>query len=280
MNSSESAEAIVKMMLEGTEVAVRLTGSGAKELAVLLYTMSKDQKMTKGKTKLNNMLKSGSPLQIFSLKEDQLKKFHEEAKRYGVLYTALMDKKHKNNDGMVDIMVRAEDAPKVNRIVERFKLSAVDIASIKSEIEKDKIESMLRDAKERGVEIKSDEEKLADDIMTKPIQKESNEMENPNVAKTEKSPLSEPSLENKSKLGVATKLKKPSVRETLKRIKEEINTRGLSQEQKEKLRNVVDGEIIHANMDTGKVVHYKNTENGIVRTTTKAKKGKEKSNVR
>ena len=159
MNSSESAEAIVKMMLEGTEVAVRLTGSGAKELAVLLYTMAKDQKMTKGKTKLNNMLKSGSQLQIFSLKEEQLKKFNEETKRYGVLYTALMDKKHKNNDGMVDIMVRAEDAPKVNRIVERFKLSAVDIASIKSEIEKDKIESMLRDAKERGVEIKSAEEK-------------------------------------------------------------------------------------------------------------------------
>ena len=234
MNSSESAEAIVKMMLEGTEVAVRLTGSGAKELAVLLYTMSKDQKMTKGKTKLNNMLKSGSQLQIFSLKEDQLKTFNEETKRYGVLYTALMDKKHKNNDGMVDIMVRAEDAPKVNRIVERFKLSAVDIASIKSEIEKDKIESMLRDAKERGVEIKSDEERLADDIMTKPIQKESNEIENPNVAKTEKSPLSEPSLENKNNSGVVSKLKKPSVRETLKEIKRELKEkREESKENKE-----------------------------------------------
>ena len=47
MNSSESAEAIVKMMLEGTEVAVRLTGTGVKELAVLLYTINKEQKMTK-----------------------------------------------------------------------------------------------------------------------------------------------------------------------------------------------------------------------------------------
>ena len=73
---------------------------------------------------------------------------------------------------MVDIMVRAEDASKINRIVDRFNLATVDTASIKSEIEKDKIESMLRDAKERGVEIKSAEEKLADDIMTKPIQEQ------------------------------------------------------------------------------------------------------------
>lgn len=269
MNSSESAEAIVKMMLEGTEVAVRLTGSGAKELAVLLYTMAKDQKMTKGKTKLNNMLKSGSQLQIFSLKEEQLKKFNEETKRYGVLYTALMDKKHKNNDGMVDIMVRAEDAPKVNRIVERFKLSAVDIASIKSEIEKDKIESMLRDAKERGVEIKSAEEKLADDIMTKPIQKESNEIENPNVAKTEKSPLSEHLSENKNKSGVATNLKKPSVREKLKEIKEEIMNRNNNSEVKETLKESKEDKNVDSK-DKQKTTQHKQVSN------EKKKKNKEK----
>lgn len=221
MNSSESAEAIVKMSLEGLEVAAKITGMGAEKIAVLLYTIAKDKQMTKGKTNLNNMLKSGSPLQIFSLKEDELKKFHEESKKYGVLYSALIDKKHPDLDGMVDIMVRAEDAPKVNRIVERFKLSTVDMASIKSEIEKDKIEEMIKDAKERGVEVKSDEEKLADDIMSKPIKKEENEMSNPNVAMTEKSPLSEHLSENKKNLGVATNQKKPSVREALKKIKEE-----------------------------------------------------------
>lgn len=221
MNSSESAEAVVKLSLEVGEVAAKIVGTGVEKIAVAIYTIAKDKKMTKGKTKLNNMLKSGSPLQIFSLKEGELKKFHEESKKYGVLYTALIDKKHPDLDGMVDIMVRAEDAPKVNRIVERFKLSAVDMASIKTEIEKDKIEEMIKDAKERGVEVKSDEEKLADDIMSKPIQKEENEMPNPNVAMAEKSPLSEHSSENKKNLGVATNQKKPSVRETLKQIKEE-----------------------------------------------------------
>ena len=118
------------------------------------------------------MLKSGSPLKIFTLKREELEQFHKETKKYGVLYTALIDKKQTDLDGMVDIMVRAEDAPKINRIVERFKLSAVDIASIKTEIENDKIKEMIKDAKERGVDVKSDEEKLVEDVMSKSIEKE------------------------------------------------------------------------------------------------------------
>lgn len=274
MHSSEAAESIVKLSLEGFEVAARITGKGAEKIAVALYTMAKDQKMTKGKTTLNKMLKSGSQLQIFSLNTNQLKKFHEVSKKYGVLYTALIDKKHPDEDGLVDIMVRSEDAPKINRIVDRFKLSAYDTASIKTEIEKDKMEEMIKDANERGVEVISDEERLADDIMSKPIQKEENEMSNPNVAKTEKSLLSEPSLENKSNSGVAINPKKPSVRETLKRIKEEIKTRELTKEQKEQLKDGKDITIIDT--DKKKTTNYINTDNGVVKNTEKWKKGKER----
>ena len=172
MNSSESAEAVVKMTLEGVDVAVRITGRIAERVAMYLLAKSKETKTTKGKTSLNNMLKSGSPLKIFTLKREELEQFHKETKKYGVLYTALIDKKQTDLDGMVDIMVRAEDAPKINRIVERFKLSAVDIASIKTEIENDKIKEMIKDAKERGVDVKSDEEKLVEDVMSKPIEKD------------------------------------------------------------------------------------------------------------
>ncbi len=57
--------------------------------------------------------------------------------RYGVVYCALRGKE-KSADGMVDVMVRgAEDASKINRIVETFHLATVDTASIKHEIEKD-----------------------------------------------------------------------------------------------------------------------------------------------
>ena len=43
---------------------------------------SKDKKQTKGKTRLNNMLKAGKPLKIFSIKNEDLETFKYEAKKY------------------------------------------------------------------------------------------------------------------------------------------------------------------------------------------------------
>ena len=39
MNSSDSAEAIVKLSLEGMEVALKIAGTGAKNIAIMLYTI-------------------------------------------------------------------------------------------------------------------------------------------------------------------------------------------------------------------------------------------------
>lgn len=230
MNSSESAEAIVKMSLEGAEVVAKIAGTGAEKIAVLLYAMAKGKKKTKGKTRLNNLLTSQSPLKIFSLRESELKEFHKEAKKYGVLYVALKekkkgkskDKKNENQNRIVDIMVKADDATKVNYIVEKFNLSMVDIASIKTEVEKDK---------QKESEQKSETEKIVDDIFSKPSKNGENKNINPEQATTEKSPLSELSSENKNNLGVTSKKKKFSVRETLKNIKNEIKAREMSQKE-------------------------------------------------
>lgn len=54
------------------------------------------------------MLKSGKELKVFTISEEHLKQFATEAKRYGVVYCALRGKE-KSADGMVDVMVRAED---------------------------------------------------------------------------------------------------------------------------------------------------------------------------
>ena len=77
----------------------------------------KNHKQTKGKTRLNSMLKSGKPLKIFTMQKKDLAKFTKEAKSYGVLYCALVNRKNKNFDDMVDILVRQEDASKIDRIV-------------------------------------------------------------------------------------------------------------------------------------------------------------------
>lgn len=206
--SSDAAEQIVRLSLEGFEVAAKVSGSGAKNIAVLLYTILKDKQKTAGKTTLTNMLKSGKELKVFSVKANEFEKFTQEAKRYGVLYSALINKKDKHLDGVVDIMVKAEDAAKINRIVERFKLSSYEEATIRSEIEK------TRQSKNKNM--KKDESSL-----------------NPRLAKTEKSPLLEPSLEMQKNSNQGTEIiKKPSVKHKLEKIKEDVKMRDNKPERK------------------------------------------------
>ena len=131
--SGDAAEQVVRMSLETGEVAVKLAGTGAKQLAILLYAILREQKKTKGKTRLTNMLRSGKELKVFAVKDSDLQLFCREAKKYGVLYCVLKDRDA--TDGLTDIMVRAEDASKINRIFERFNLATVDMAEVRREIE-------------------------------------------------------------------------------------------------------------------------------------------------
>lgn len=144
--SSDAAEQLVRISLNTVEVAAKITGNGAKNVAVMLYAIMKDQKQTKGKTRLNNMLKSGQPLKIYAVRDQDLQKFCTEAKKYGVLYCVLKDKNA--DDGMTDIMVREFDSAKINRIFERFNLANVDMASIKTEIEKSREEKVVDKSEE------------------------------------------------------------------------------------------------------------------------------------
>lgn len=103
MNTSgEAADQVVRMSMEVGEAALKISGEGAKQLAVLLYAILKEQKKTRGRIRLETLVRSGKPLTVFSVKESDLKKFVQEAKRYGILYCAVRDPKG-SSDGMVDI---------------------------------------------------------------------------------------------------------------------------------------------------------------------------------
>ena len=221
----------MRMSLNGVEVAAKISGKAAERLAVLLYAVLRDQKKTRGKIRLTNMLKSGKELKVFAVKDGELQKFCEEAKKYGVLYCVLKD--NTADDGLTDIMVRAEDASKINRIFERFNLATVDMASVKTEIQKS------RDAKSQtGEDIAPPErtlsvdEKLNEFLDTVVAEKENPTSEraengNPTMARTAKSRPSEPSSESKrarSDVGDPERGdhgSRPSVKEELRQIRDE-----------------------------------------------------------
>ena len=136
--SSDSADQIVKVAIDGTEVLLRLSGTLAKNVAVMLYAMLKDSHENSGKVQLKQLIKENRNITFFEVPKEQLKDFAKEAKRYGLTYTAIREK---NGSGPVELMVRADDAARVNRIAERLRLATVTI-SRENEPEKDKPDPM------------------------------------------------------------------------------------------------------------------------------------------
>ena len=232
-NGGDAAEQVVRLSLEGFEVAAKLSGSAAKNIALLLVSVLKQEHKTKGKARLTNMIKSGKELKVFSLPQKDLKKFTEQAKRYGVLYCVLRDKNTKGENVPVDIIARAEDASKIQRIVERFELGKVDKATIVGEAEKavknreatkfDKAKEPTEKAEaEKEKPTKSKNEIIMEEAVRNPMQKEKNAHANPTVAKTDKNPPSRQNFEpaeTQSDKGVAKPVEKPSVKEKLDRYK-------------------------------------------------------------
>ena len=239
MNTSgEAADQVVRMSLEVGEAALKISGTGAKHLAVMLYAVLKEKKKTKGRVRLETLVKSGRPLTVFSVKESDLKQFVQEAKRYGVLYCAVRNPKG-SSDGLVDVIVKEEDAPRINRIVDRFQFASVtEAAKIKTEIERTRAEKakVRKSEKQEKVQVqpekqgqaepekdypqKSKEDQLMDELFGEPVKKEGKE-QNPSLAKTTKSRLSEPTskkqektAEGTSKLFTPEKPEKPSVEGT------------------------------------------------------------------
>lgn len=232
--SSDAAEQIVRISLQGFEVTAKVAGSGAKDIAALIVAVMKDKTKTKGKTNLTNMLKSGKELKVFSIREEELSKFSREADRYGVLYCAINKKKTK--DGIVDILVKTEDAPKINRIVQRFNLSRYNEIAIRSSIEKSQNK---RNENQITVKTKNMQEISKDNQKEKPTKKEENTV-NPRLAKTVKDPLSKPSSKMQENSGQGTSMnRRKSVKKKLESAKLEVRNRD-----RENTRNKSDKIII------------------------------------
>ena len=64
----DAAEQVVRLSLEGFEVAAKLTGTAAKELAVLLVSVLKQEHKTKGKARLTSNQVRSSRSFLFLIK--------------------------------------------------------------------------------------------------------------------------------------------------------------------------------------------------------------------
>ena len=219
-SGGDAAEQIVRLSLEGIEVAAKISGEGAKNIAVILMAVLKEEHKTKGKARLSSMIRSGKELKVFSIQNKDLATFAREAKRYGVLYCVLKDRENRSDHAAADIIARAEDAAKIQRIVDRFDLAKVDRAAVTGELKKDR------------------EDVLLDEVLTQNSGKEQRSL-NPYAAKTEKSPPSERNSKgaDRSAEDSIKSAEKPSVRKKLDHYRNDMKTaKGKRKEPFEKQR--------------------------------------------
>jgi len=223
----DAAEQIVRLSLEGVEVAAKISGNGAKNIALLLYATLKQEQKTKGKARLTSMLKSGKELKVYTITSKDLAKFSQEAKRYGVLYCVLKDKNNKDPNAAVDVIARAEDASKIQRITERFKLATVNRAEVSLDIKRDKDRMFPKEEEthpdpQRDIPSVDDAEPVEGRTFMEVQGKEESQI-NPALAKTGRDPLSEPNSTRANRSSSLTgKADRPSVREKLEGYKAEI----------------------------------------------------------
>lgn len=122
----DAADQIVRYSMEGLDHTLRLSGTMAKNLAVFFAAVLKDQKKTHGKTKMIRMLKENRPFKFFSVPTERLREFCSEGKKRGLLYVIIKDRK---NPELSEVMVFADDASKVNRVLDKMNLDFVKAES-------------------------------------------------------------------------------------------------------------------------------------------------------
>ena len=146
--AGETADMAVKIMLEGSEVALKLTGTASKNIAAFLVNYFKSNTKTRGKTRMAALLKSGQPLDVYQINVNKFKTFAKEAKKYGILYSVLGNKSINQEDGKIDIMSRV-----------RFNLNKSDLAEIKADLVK-QLDEVSNEYKEgQAVDIKQSKDK-------------------------------------------------------------------------------------------------------------------------
>ena len=118
VGGGEAADQMVRMMLSGTEVAVRLSGSALKNLLALTMALASNRKTLSGKVNMGKMLKETRDLRRFPMTPQQYKQFKKLAKKHRLLFSVIKDKDEKGK--LLDVILPVTELDRANAIFERI----------------------------------------------------------------------------------------------------------------------------------------------------------------
>ncbi len=138
MDGSREAEAVTRVVFDGSIFVIRAMGTGLLVLLNIISAAEKADKNSPGKKSMKAMLKSGKELSVFTFKEDKLKSFVTEAKKYGLQYCVIKRSDIDKEAGTYDVVCKAEDAARLNRVLEKIGVTRVDVNAQGEEVSDDK----------------------------------------------------------------------------------------------------------------------------------------------
>ena len=118
VGGGEAADQMVRMMLSGTEVAVRLSGSALKNLLALTMALASNRKTLSGKVNMGKMLRETRDLRRFPMTPEQYKQFKKLAKKHKLLFSVIRDKDDKGK--VLDVILPVTELDRANAIFERI----------------------------------------------------------------------------------------------------------------------------------------------------------------
>lgn len=117
--SAEAADLVVKEGLQATETAVKLAGSGVKNVAALLLALSKQDYKVIGQASAARLARDPNPPAVIQIRAEDFPRFKRMAiKEYGVLYLPV--RKRGDEGGMINIISTQTYAANLNRIMEEL----------------------------------------------------------------------------------------------------------------------------------------------------------------
>ncbi len=118
VGGGEAADQMVRMMLSGTEVMVRLSGSALKNMLALTMALASNRKVLSGKVNMGKMLRETRDLRRFPMTPEQYKQFKKLAKKHKLLFSVIKDKDDKGK--LIDVILPVTELERANAIFERI----------------------------------------------------------------------------------------------------------------------------------------------------------------
>lgn len=116
--SAEVADLVIKESVQVAEGALKIAGTGLKNVTALLLALAKQDTKVVGKTTAKRLARDPAAAVVVQLKKDDVDKFRKLARQFGALY--FFAQKKGNDGGIVNVVSNENYAAQLNAIMQEL----------------------------------------------------------------------------------------------------------------------------------------------------------------